>query len=240
MWCPTAAQQPSFCWTNLHNLKVFNSHSWRYGQEAIHALIYVSRINAWNCSTSIATIQRGEGKNHRKREISLFTPTSLQNSSYQTKKLRTTYFTFPSLLFPTLCPLDPTFSITWRTEPGGVWNSYVVTGVTGRAVAQVVSCRLRAQVRSCGICGGTGVGLLRIFRFSLPILFPPTASHSSSIIRGWYNRPVSSRRTKWTQSHPTPRKKPLKITEVIDAVSKRMGYCTLTGTNFRILYKLTN
>jgi hypothetical protein len=30
--------------------------------------------------------------------------------------------------------------------------------------------------------------------------------HSSpSIIRSWYNRPISGRRTKWTQSHPTPR-----------------------------------
>jgi hypothetical protein len=26
------------------------------------------------------------------------------------------------------------------------------------------------------------------------------------IIRGWYNWPISGRRTKWTQSHPTPRK----------------------------------
>jgi hypothetical protein len=30
---------------------------------------------------------------------------------------------------------------------------------------------------------------------------------SSSIIRGWYNRPISGRRTKWTQSRPTPRNK---------------------------------
>jgi hypothetical protein len=39
---------------------------------------------------------------------------------------------------------------------------------------------------------------------------PPTASYSSSspsssIIRGGYNRPNSSRCTKWSQSHPTPR-----------------------------------
>jgi hypothetical protein len=39
----------------------------------------------------------------------------------------------------------------------------------------------------------------------LPFLFPPSAPHSSSsIIWSWYNRPVSGRRTKWTQSHPTP------------------------------------
>jgi hypothetical protein len=68
--------------------------------------------------------------------------------------------------------------------------------------------RVRAQVRSCGICGGqcgTGAGFLRVLPFPLPILIPPTTSHSSSIIRGWYNRPISGRRTKWTQSHPTTR-----------------------------------
>jgi hypothetical protein len=37
----------------------------------------------------------------------------------------------------------------------------------------------------------------------LTILIPPTVLHSSSIIRRWYNRPTSGRRTKWTQSHPT-------------------------------------
>jgi hypothetical protein len=87
----------------------------------------------------------------------------------------------------------------------------------GRAIAQAVSRRLpttaarvRAQVTSCGIYGGqsgTGAGFLPVLRFSLPILIPPTAPHSlsSSIIRGLYNRPISGRRTKWTQSHPTRR-----------------------------------
>jgi hypothetical protein len=88
----------------------------------------------------------------------------------------------------------------------------------GRGIAQAVSRRLptaaaqvRAQVRSCGTCGGqsgTGVGFLRVLRFPLPILIPPIAPQSpSSIIRSWYNRPVSGRCTKWTQSHPTPRKR---------------------------------
>jgi hypothetical protein len=68
--------------------------------------------------------------------------------------------------------------------------------------------RVRAQVGSCGICGrrsGTGARFVWVHWFPLPILIPPTAPHSSSMIRGWNNRPVSGRRTKWTQSHPTPR-----------------------------------
>jgi hypothetical protein len=81
----------------------------------------------------------------------------------------------------------------------------------GRAVVQAVSRqlptvdRVRALVKSRGICGGqsgTGAGILLVLRFHLPPI-PPTAPHSSSSIRGWYSRPNSGRRTKWTQSHPT-------------------------------------
>jgi hypothetical protein len=79
----------------------------------------------------------------------------------------------------------------------------------GRAIAQVVSRRppttaawVRAQVRSCGICGARFLGVLH---FPLPILIPATAPHSSSIIWGCYNRPISGLRTNWTQSHLTPR-----------------------------------
>jgi hypothetical protein len=100
------------------------------------------------------------------------------------------------------------------TQYGGLYGTH--TYLQGRAIAQAVSsrlptsaARLRAQVKSCGICGersGTEVCFLRVLRFPLPILIPPTAPHLSSIIRDWYNRPISDRRTKWTQSHPTPRK----------------------------------
>jgi hypothetical protein len=100
----------------------------------------------------------------------------------------------------------------------GYTSHSIVTLTDGRAIALAVTRRLltaatrvRAQVRSCRICGGqsgTGASFLRALRVPLPILIPLTAPHSSSIVRGWYNRPVSGRRIKWTQPHPTPRKDP--------------------------------
>jgi hypothetical protein len=87
----------------------------------------------------------------------------------------------------------------------------------GRAMAHAVirqlptaAARIQALVRACGICGGQNgnrAGFLRVLRFPLPILIPPTAPHSSSIIRGLYNRRNNVRRTKWTQSHRTPKNK---------------------------------
>jgi hypothetical protein len=73
----------------------------------------------------------------------------------------------------------------------------------GRAIAQAVSrslptaaARVPTRVWSCGICGGqsgAGAGFLRVLLFFLPIFIPPIApqsSSSSSIIWGYYNRPV--------------------------------------------------
>jgi hypothetical protein len=88
------------------------------------------------------------------------------------------------------------------------WNIYMTLG---RAIAEAVSfwlptaaARVWTQVKPCGICGGqssTGAGFLQVLLFPLPILIPPTAPHSSSIIRGWYSSPIRGRRAKWTQSH---------------------------------------
>jgi hypothetical protein len=51
---------------------------------------------------------------------------------------------------------------------------------------------------------GLWAGFLRVLRLPLPVLIPLTATHSS-IIRGWYNRPNISRRTKWIQCYPHPK-----------------------------------
>jgi hypothetical protein len=76
-----------------------------------------------------------------------------------------------------------------------------VTVQLSRSIAQAVSrwlptaaARDRDPVMTSGICGGqscTGAGFLRVLRFPLPIFIPLIAPQSSSsIIWGWYNRPV--------------------------------------------------
>jgi hypothetical protein len=93
---------------------------------------------------------------------------------------------------------------------GGL-HSYI-TSVVGkrpeprRSWLPTAAARVRSQMKSCGICGGqseAGAGFLRVLRFPLRILIPPIVPHSSTI-RGWYNRPISGRRTKWTQVSPHP------------------------------------
>jgi hypothetical protein len=49
-------------------------------------------------------------------------------------------------------------------------------------------------------------GYLQVFRFPLKIIIPPNALYSS-IIRGWYNRSIRGRRTKYVKSNPTRRNK---------------------------------
>jgi hypothetical protein len=105
-----------------------------------------------------------------------------------------------------------------RLLPRGVCENRVYQPpMPGRATAQAVSrclliaaARVRTRVRSCGICGGqsgTATGFLRVLRFPQPILILPTSPHSSYIVRGWYNRPVSGRRTKWSLTPPQETKK---------------------------------
>jgi hypothetical protein len=98
----------------------------------------------------------------------------------------------------------------------------------GCAIAQAVSRRLptsaawvRAQVGSCGICGGqsgTGAGFLRVLWFPLPNRIPPIAPQSSSIIWGCYDTPNSGRSTKWTQSHPMREMKEVQIVHYASSV----------------------
>jgi hypothetical protein len=62
---------------------------------------------------------------------------------------------------------------------------------------------------------------LRVLQFPLPILIPPTASHSSSfIIRCWYNKPNSGRCTTRTQAHFTPRNRKVKSLVHIEQIDK--------------------
>jgi hypothetical protein len=102
----------------------------------------------------------------------------------------------------------------------------------GRAAVQAVSrriptapARVRYHVKSSEICGwqsGTGTGFIRIFLSSLPSLIPQNGPYSC-VIQGWYSRPISGRRTKWTQSHP-PRET-LKKNLRTDTISRLFSLC---------------
>jgi hypothetical protein len=82
-----------------------------------------------------------------------------------------------------------------------------------RAIVQAVSnwlptaaSRVRAQVTTCGICGGqsgAGAALSEFFGFPWQSSFHEIAPQSPSIIWDWCKRPISGRRTKCTNSHRT-------------------------------------
>jgi hypothetical protein len=79
---------------------------------------------------------------------------------------------------------DGTGHLSLRLLPHGTLQHHSLTSHHNRFPLPAVSCRLQAQVRSCGICGGqsgTGAGFLRVLPFPLPII-PLSAPHSSSII----------------------------------------------------------
>jgi hypothetical protein len=138
--------------------------------------------------------------------------------------LRVLRFLLP-IFIPPIAPQSPS-SVIW-----GWYNRPVVAAIpsglnlnplriknknrllVGRAITQVVLVGFPPrppgfdpQIMSCGICGGqsgTGASFLRVLLFPLSILIPLNAPYSF-IIRGWYNRQISGRRTKWTQFHPIP------------------------------------
>jgi hypothetical protein len=92
----------------------------------------------------------------------------------------------------------------WNTQLKGkpyisqmLWVKLRTTEVVSHRLPTAAT-QIRSQVRRCGICGeqsGAGVGFLQVLRFPLLNLIPPTASHTSYIVRVWYNRPNSDRRT---------------------------------------------
>jgi hypothetical protein len=113
--------------------------------------------------------------------------------------------------------LTPCSAYVFSNRPVSILREIIADEVTfwrecmalevGCAIAQAASrwlptavARVRARVRSCGICGGqngTGAGFVRVLRFPLPIFIPPipiAPQPSLSIIWG--------RSTKCTQSHP--------------------------------------
>jgi hypothetical protein len=100
---------------------------------------------------------------------------------------------------------------------------------------------VRARVKSCGIYGGqsrNGAWFLRVFRSSLSLI-PPTAPRSSSIILGWHNMANSSRRNKWTHSHPTPRTRPFKTSSPV-RYTLEFGRNNMTKTkaiNLKVIFQ---
>jgi hypothetical protein len=95
--------------------------------------------------------------------------------------------------------------LLWIWDIGVKHSAYKSILVEGRAIAQAVSRGL--PTAAVGSSPGQVMWdlwwtkwhwgrLSPRIRFPLPIRIPPTAPHSSSIIRGWYNRINSDRSTK--------------------------------------------
>jgi hypothetical protein len=72
-----------------------------------------------------------------------------------------------------------TFLLLWRfTKICETISNFGTTQTKVTDTYPTAAARVRSQVRSCGISGGqsgTGAGFLRVLRFPLPILIPPTA-----------------------------------------------------------------
>jgi hypothetical protein len=134
--------------------------------------------------------------------------------------------TCPSVILSTISPTWPNLGSNLGRRSWKPASNRITSGrrlpmfrtnqwLGGRLIAQAVSHRLpttpaqvQSHIRSCGIYGGqsgAGASFLWVLRFLLPILILSIAPYLA-IIRSWYNRPDSGRRTEWTQSHRTPLK----------------------------------
>jgi hypothetical protein len=117
------------------------------------------------------------------------------------------------LCFPAQVPCDESTSRLYCYRMSKRFADTNLFFIRGRDIAQVVgrrlptaAARVRPQVRLCRFRGEkniTGAGFLPVFRFPLPILILINAPFWS-IIRGWFNRPISGRCTERTQFHSNP------------------------------------
>jgi hypothetical protein len=100
-------------------------------------------------------------------------------------------------------------SIIKPSHHGNVETYHQVTPQLTRLVAGFLTAapRVRTRVWPFRICvtqSGVGARFLWVLRFPLSIFIQPIDPQSpSSVSQSWYNRPVSVRSTKWTQSHRT-------------------------------------